>query len=78
MKLEEHMYPPEGATLVFMGCGNRDSAQFTLGIIAAPNEIFGQADYEDQAKPVKNFYTYHTTSPVIGFTKEQEGLIHKA
>ena len=75
--LEDHMYPPERAQYVFMGCGN--SENFRIGIIATPEEIFGKEKYTyavvQNAKSLKNFYKYHSnelaeTTAVIGFSSD--------
>ena len=69
------MYPPAEAQYVFMGCG--DSENFRIGIIATPEEIFGKEKYiydaVQNAKPLKNFYKYHSnglheSTDVIGFS----------
>jgi len=72
--LKDHMFPPENAQLVFMGCGEKSSSKIKLGIIATPDDIFTQATYSDQAKPVKNFFTYYNTknNEVIGFSLYQK------
>jgi len=77
--IKDHMFPPEDAQLVFMGCGEKSSFKIKLGIIATPDDIFTQASYNnyeyDKAKPVKNYFTYYDNGhkdEAIGFSLNEK------
>ena len=73
--IKSHMFPPAGATDVFMGCGQRNGSFLHMGIGLAATELFDQKQYytgqTDSAKAVKNFHVYYSSSETepIGFSK---------
>ena len=73
----DNIYPPSGTTEVIMGCGpnNKIGTILQLAAIMTPSELFDLKYYQEwvlptTAKPVRNFYAYHSTSlwDPIGFT----------
>ena len=65
INLDAHMLPPADSTLVFMGCGNIWSDIFDIGIILTPDELFEIQEDPDNARPVKNFFVYHTSGTEV-------------
>ena len=59
---------PEKASLVFMGCKEKGSDTFNLGVIGTPEEILTPGSYSSSAKKVKNFYVYYDLSKSIGIS----------
>ena len=68
------MQPPPNAKEILLGCGRIEDDFLHMAVVTNVQDLFDQHDYGykvTEAKPVKNFHVYYSTTihEPIGFSK---------